>query len=79
VLSKTPMVAQDVAERLRAARKLSGLTLSEVAGRVGVSESTVSRWETGRREPDYSQLRALADLYNLTVAVLFGERAKRAV
>jgi transcriptional regulator with XRE-family HTH domain len=70
------VIALDVAERLRAARLLAGKTLLEVAGDVGVSEATVSRWETGDREPRIEQLRALGKVYGLSVSALLGERRK---
>jgi DNA-binding transcriptional regulator YiaG len=37
--------------RAREIRRAAGLTCLAVAGRVGVSESTVERWETGRNFP----------------------------
>ena len=42
--------------RIRAAR---GLTQAELAGRLGVARTTISRWETGTTEPP---LRALGPL-----------------
>jgi transcriptional regulator with XRE-family HTH domain len=47
--------------RLRHARRGRGLTLSELAGRVGTAASALSLVENGRREPKLSVLQALAD------------------
>jgi transcriptional regulator with XRE-family HTH domain len=38
----------------RATRIQAGLTPTEVASSIGVSERTVTRWEAGQGEPDYS-------------------------
>lgn len=35
----------------RAIRRRAGLTLEEFAERVGVDQSTMSRWENGQRRP----------------------------
>ena len=55
-----------------------GLTLKEVADRVGVSEGTVSRWESGdianmRRD----RIKALSDVLRISPGVIMGwEQAK---
>lgn len=36
-----------IGDKLRHRRKLLGLSMKEVADRIGVSEATVSRWESG--------------------------------
>ncbi|HYJ48505.1 MAG TPA: XRE family transcriptional regulator [Microbacterium sp.] len=45
-----PSELDHVGPRLRAARQAKGLTLEEVAGRVGISVSTLSRLESGKRQ-----------------------------
>ncbi len=52
-----------IGERLKTARELVGLTQSQVAQRLSVSEMTVYRWETGRFEPSFAKLQALARLF----------------
>lgn len=42
-------------------RKKLDLTQEQVAGRLGVSGVTVSRWETGERRPDLDAQAAFAD------------------
>ncbi len=37
--------------RAKRVRELSGLSMSELARRVGVRPATVSRWESGHRRP----------------------------
>lgn len=45
-----PSELSRVGARLRAARQAKGLTLEEVAGRAGMSVSTLSRLESGKRQ-----------------------------
>jgi len=45
------MTEGSTAEDIRNLRELLGMTQEELAREVGVSFSTVSRWETGRGEP----------------------------
>lgn len=49
-----------VGERLRAERQSHGLSLRELADRLGVSPSLISQIETGRARPSVSTLYALA-------------------
>jgi len=44
------------AEEIRAIRKLLGMTPTQFAGRVGVSENTVRRWEIGDRHPKWEHV-----------------------
>lgn len=37
--------------RARQARKTAGITQAELAAALGVSQTTVALWETGRRRP----------------------------
>lgn len=49
------------------ARKQSGLSQEEVAGKLGVSRQTISKWETDETLPDIRQSKGLATLYHLTL------------
>ena len=53
-------------EFLAALRKSKGYTQQEVADTLGVSNKTVSSWETGASCPDISMLPVLAELYGVT-------------
>lgn len=53
-------------EFLAALRKSKGYTQQEVADSLGVSNKTVSSWETGASCPDISMLPVLAELYGVT-------------
>lgn len=48
--------------RLRAAREACGITQETVGFELGVTNATVSKWETGRSEPTLTQLAVLANL-----------------
>ena len=61
--SDTSTTKHLIAERLKTARELAGLTQSQVAERLSVSEMTVYRWEKGRFEPSFAKLQALASLF----------------
>ena len=49
------------------ARKQSGLSQEGVAGKLGVSRQTISKWETDETLPDIRQSKGLAMLYHLTL------------
>lgn len=42
-------------------REDKGLTQQQLADRLGTSDVTVSRWETGRRRPDLNAQEAIAE------------------
>ena len=52
---------------LRALRTRRGLTINEVAEQLGVHHATVSRWESGKREPDRQDAVRLFSLYEVGV------------
>ena len=55
-----------IGEFMAALRKAQGRTQMEVANELGVSNKTVSSWETGASCPDIAQLPAYAELYVVT-------------
>lgn len=59
-----------VGENIRRLRKARGLTLKELGDMIGVSESYVRAYESGRRNPKESSLQALADALAVNVEVL---------
>lgn len=57
-------------------RKEKNLTQEQLAEKLGVSNKTVSKWETGKCMPDYSVVKSLCDELEITVAELMdGEDA----
>ena len=57
-------------EKLRNHRKNLGLTQEEVAERMGISAQAVSKWEAGDCLPDCYNLKAISEVYNVSVDVL---------
>ena len=56
-----------ICERLKEARKVTGMTQEEVAEKILVSRVTVSNWENGKSLPDIASLISLSDLYNISL------------
>lgn len=54
-------------ENLRRLRKEAGLTQEDVARVLFLTRQSVSKWENGAAEPGVEHLKALADLYGVTV------------
>lgn len=57
---------------LRQIREASGLTQAEAANKLGIAVMTLSRYESGEREPRASDLCQMAKLFNCTVDELLG-------
>ena len=58
-------------------RKERNLTQEQLAEKLGVSNKTVSKWETGKCMPDYSVVKILCEELEITVAELMdGEAAE---
>lgn len=57
----------EIGERLREARKKSGMTQDQIAEQIMVSRVTVSHWENGKTLPDVASLISLSDLYNVSL------------
>lgn len=58
--------------RIKEVRKKKGLSLQQVADAVGVGNNTISRYETGKREPKLETWQALADFFDVSVPYLQG-------
>jgi len=56
---------------LQWARETAGLTVADTAGRFGVTEETVAKWESGEKEVLVSRLEELARFYRRPLAALF--------
>lgn len=58
--------------RLKELRKEEGLSLEQVGKGVGLATNTISRYETGKREPKLETWQKLADFFNVPVDYLLG-------
>ena len=64
-----------VGEFISTERKAKKLTQKELAEQLGVSDKTISRWETGNGLPDMAYLTPLCDLLKVSVnELLSGEK-----
>ena len=57
-------------QTLRELRKAQGLSMRQLGELVGVTESAISLYELGKREPDYSILQKLAAVLHTSVEYL---------
>ena len=58
--------------RLKELRAKRGVSQLKLAMDLGLSQNTVSRYETGEREADYRTLILLADYFNVSIDYLLG-------
>lgn len=63
---------------IRILRKQRKISMKELGRIVGVAESTISLYETGKREPDFKTLQILADYFGVSVDYLIGHEAQAA-
>ena len=63
-------------KNLKKIRKQKGISQVQLALKLGVSQNTVSRYETGERQADYQTLIMLADILDVTVDYLIGRTDK---
>lgn len=54
-------------DRISAARDALGLTVSQLARRLGVKESTLQNWEDDRSEPRANKIQILSGLLNVSI------------
>jgi transcriptional regulator with XRE-family HTH domain len=71
--------ASKVGSRLREERERRGISLRELARRVGVSPSLVSQIELDRVNPSVSTLYALVTELGMTMSDVFGDRSEERV
>lgn len=64
----------EFSEKLQLLRKQRGWTQEQLAERIYVSRTAVSKWESGKGYPSIDSLKALAQVYEVTIdALLSGE------
>ena len=60
-------------DQLSKARKVKGLTQEELAERLNLSRQTILRWEKNQVFPDISNLKAVAQVLDVSFDYLLGE------
>ena len=58
--------------RIKKLRKEKNLTLKELGQKVGMATNTISRYETGKREPKIETWNKLAEYFNVPTSYLMG-------
>ena len=61
-------------DMLKYLRNRENLSQSELAEKLGVSKSTISMYEVGKREPGFEALEAIADFFNVDMNFLLGKQ-----
>lgn len=64
-----------LAEKIMDLRKRSGWSQEELAGRLGISRQSVSKWETGESVPDLDKIIRMSDLWDVSTDYLLKEGA----
>ncbi|MCI7129601.1 MAG: helix-turn-helix domain-containing protein [Lachnospiraceae bacterium] len=67
----------DFKDMLKYFRSREGLSQSDLAKKLGVSTSTISMYEVGKREPDFETEEKIADFFNTDLNILRGRDTER--
>ena len=65
--------------RIREIRRQRGITMKQLGVVVDLAESTISQYETGKREPDNETLLKISEYFGVTVGYLLGAEEKTPV
>lgn len=66
-----------LAERLKALRKENGMSQQSLADLLGLGQSTVAMWEKGKNSPEYESLINIANIFNVSIDYLAGQKTSR--
>ncbi|MCL6584990.1 MAG: helix-turn-helix transcriptional regulator [Anoxybacillus sp.] len=66
-----------LADHLKYLRKQQNWTQEDVAQKLNMSRSQISKWETGETLPDLQSLEKLSDLYGVSIDSLVGRRPSK--
>lgn len=58
--------------RLKELRKSRGISQQRLAIELNTTQNTISRYETGERQADYSMLIAIANYFDVSIDYLLG-------
>ena len=62
-----------IGQRIRTMRLSRGMTQADLAHAINQSQSSITMYETGRREPDFETLEAFADIFNVPLSSLVSD------
>ena len=63
--------------KIRELRRERGITLKELGKTIGVAESTMSLYETQKRQPDYETLLKLVEYFDCSLDYILGRSSSR--
>ncbi len=63
---------KQIGENIANLRRANGMTQEQLADIIGVSAQSVSKWETSTTMPDIMLLPVIADIFGVTVDVMYG-------
>lgn len=66
---------QKIGKKIVSLRKQKNMTQMELADRMGISFQAVSNWERGNSMPDISKLPELAEIFEVSLDELLGEKS----
>ncbi len=66
---------QQIGKEISRLRKEKDMTQMELADKLGISYQAVSNWERGNSMPDIAKLPELADIFDISLDELLGEKA----
>ncbi|MBQ8540465.1 MAG: helix-turn-helix domain-containing protein [Clostridia bacterium] len=66
-----------LAERLKTLRKENGMSQQRLADLLGLGQSTVAMWEKGKNSPEYESLINIANIFNVSIDYLAGQKTSR--
>ena len=64
--------------RIRELRKAKAMTMKELGRLIGVAESTISQYETGKRQPDNEALLKFGEIFDVSVGYILGSETEKA-
>jgi transcriptional regulator with XRE-family HTH domain len=64
------MVSRVISLRLKELRQARNMTQLKLALELNMSQNTISRYESGEREPGISELITIADYFNISIDYL---------
>ena len=63
-----------IGEKIYTLRTKSGMTQEQLAEKMGVSRQAISKWESGVSVPELNKLKALANLFQVSLDELMGQK-----
>ena len=66
----------DVHSRIRKLREKNNISREDFAKKIDVSYAALSKYETGKRQPDYETLQKIADYFEVSTDFLLGREEK---